>query len=54
MRAGSAACVLACVLVLACVASAAVRDFENPASNDPQQQFAVVNPQRADTPTDPE
>jgi hypothetical protein len=53
-RAGIAAGVLACFLLLACVAAAAVRDFENPASNDPQQQFGVVNPQRSDTPNDPE
>ena len=47
-----------CALVVASVgvAGAVVRDFENPASNDPQQQFGLppVNPQRADTPNDPD
>jgi hypothetical protein len=54
-RAGIAAAALACLLLLASSASAiAIRDFENPASNDPQQQFTPGNVQRADTPNDPE
>ena len=48
-----AAAALAFMLAFSCAAAAAVRDFENPASSDPAQQFAVVNPQRSDTPTDP-
>jgi hypothetical protein len=38
-------------------ARAAVRNFENPADNTPaaaQQQFGLINPQRNDTPNDPD
>ncbi len=36
-------------------ASAALgRDFDDPASSDASQQFGIANPQRDDTPTDPE
>ena len=46
---------LAVLLAAALGASAvaAARDFENPASSETSQQSALVNPQRADTPTDP-
>jgi subtilase family protein/hemolysin type calcium-binding protein len=44
---------LVALLTLCAVASAAARDFDNPASGDASQQFAPVNPQREDTPTDP-
>src|SRR3954453_21175289 len=47
------ACAAALFLLLAGVAAAAGRDFEQPASEDPSQQFGVVNPQRQDTPNDP-
>ena len=36
------------------VAAAAARDFENPASHDPSQQFGYGSIQRQDTPTDPD
>jgi hypothetical protein len=42
------------VLALSAAAVAAARDFEHPVSSDASQQFEVVNPQRADTPNDPE
>src|SRR3954451_1758019 len=41
------------LMLLSGVAAAAGRDFEHPASEDPSQQFGVVNPQREDTPDDP-
>jgi hypothetical protein len=40
--------------VTAIAAFAAARDFNNPASNDTSQQFAQDNPQRHDTPNDPD
>jgi Subtilase family/RTX calcium-binding nonapeptide repeat (4 copies) len=40
-------------LLLVGVAAAAGRDFEHPASEDPSQQFGILNPQREDTPDDP-
>jgi subtilase family protein/hemolysin type calcium-binding protein len=51
-RLGAGALVLALALCGAAVASA--RNFEQPASSDTSQQFEAVNPQRADTPNDPE
>ena len=47
-----AAAVLALVVGLAPAASA--RDFDDPASDEPQQQFAPGNVQRQDTPDDPD
>jgi hypothetical protein len=48
------AAALATLLVGSAAASAAAaRDFDNPLSSDPSQQFAPVNPQREDTPDDP-
>ena len=44
--------VLLASLCAAAVASA--RDFDNPASSDTSQQFGLINPQREDTPNDPE
>ena len=38
----------------AAAASGAGRDFQHPASHDTSQQFAVSNPQRDDTPNDPD
>jgi hypothetical protein len=52
-RNGLAVLVLALVIALCATAVAAARDFESPASRDPSQQFAPVNPQREDTPNDP-
>ncbi|HEV2859132.1 MAG TPA: S8 family serine peptidase [Solirubrobacterales bacterium] len=49
-----AACAAALLLLLTAVAAAAGRDFEHPASEDPSQQFGVLNPQRQDTPNDPD
>ena len=44
-----------CVLALSIgIASAAARNFDAPASNDPSQQFTNVGSQRADTPNDPD
>src|SRR5262245_12780652 len=51
------AALLACLLIGPLAARAAARDFENPAdssASDAQQQFGLVNPQRNDTPTDPD
>src|SRR4051794_35482510 len=45
---------IASFALLACSAAAFARDFDNPASTDASQQFGVVNPQREDTPDDPE
>jgi hypothetical protein len=43
------------LLALGAAAAAAARDFEHPASEETGQRFeAVGNPQRADTPNDPE
>jgi hypothetical protein len=39
---------------LTATAVAAARDFENPASHDPSQQFGYGSVQRQDTPTDPD
>src|SRR5436190_8539710 len=36
------------------IATAAPRDFDNPASNDTSQQFGLTNVQRQDTPNDPD
>jgi hypothetical protein len=44
--------VLLASLCAAAVASAS--SFDSPASSDPSQQFGLVNPQRQDTPNDPE
>jgi hypothetical protein len=52
-KAWIAVCAAALLLLLTGVATAAGRDFEHPASEDPSQQFGVLNPQRADTPNDP-
>ncbi len=47
------AAILAFALTLSvAAASALARDFENPASDDPSQQFSILNPQRQDTPND--
>jgi hypothetical protein len=49
---------VALLTVLLCcsgaVAVAAARDFDNPASGDSSQQFGADNPQRHDTPNDPD
>jgi hypothetical protein len=51
IRAG--AVLLVALLMLSATAIAAARDFENPASSDPSQQFAEDSVQRQDTPNDP-
>jgi hypothetical protein len=48
------AALLTLLLLLAAVAVASARDFDNPASEDPSQQFAEHSSQRQDTPNDPE
>src|SRR4051812_13692998 len=54
VRAGFGVALASLTILLCASAVAAARDFENPASKDPAQQFgAVANPQRADTPNDP-
>jgi hypothetical protein len=53
-RRGAVALALSCLLALASAAVALGRDFDNPASNDTSQQFAVDNVQRHDTPNDPD
>jgi hypothetical protein len=40
--------------LLSAAAPAAARNFDQPASSDTARQFGLVNPQRSDTPTDPE
>jgi hypothetical protein len=55
VRACSLAGLLALLLALTAVASAAARNFDAPASTETAQQFgAIGNPQREDTPNDPE
>jgi hypothetical protein len=48
-----AALAAALLLLVSGVAVAAGRNFEEPQSKDPAQQFGVTNPQREDTPNDP-
>ncbi|MDX6604818.1 MAG: cell wall-associated protease [Solirubrobacterales bacterium] len=45
---------LATLLALSGAAIASARDFEHPASSDTSQQFLPLNPQRQDTPNDPQ
>jgi hypothetical protein len=45
---------LAALLALSGAAIASARDFEQPASSDTSQQFLPLNPQRQDTPNDPQ
>jgi hypothetical protein len=45
---------LAMLIALSGAAVASARDFEHPASTDTSQQFLPANPQREDTPNDPE
>jgi hypothetical protein len=52
-RLGAALAVVFFALSVA-AAAAIARDFDDPASTDTSQQFGVVNPQREDTPDDPE
>jgi Subtilase family/RTX calcium-binding nonapeptide repeat (4 copies) len=49
----AAVLLLATAVIMAPAAFGVARDFENPASHATSQQFAIVNPQRADTPNDP-
>ncbi|MFN8162644.1 MAG: S8 family serine peptidase [Solirubrobacterales bacterium] len=42
------------ISLLCAAATAAARNFDQPASSETSQQFEAVSPQRADTPTDPE
>src|SRR4051812_31488668 len=50
-----AAALAALLALLVCAAAAAASDFEHPASSDTSQQFTTSgNPQRQDTPDDPD